>query len=473
MKSILKSKNKLSAFAIIFVLVVVMIINWNTAYWRKDGRVLQSDVTRYYAYLPAVFIHHDITLQFFLKNTKSLGKDFYAKRSPTQKLVIITTYGMSLMYFPFFIVAHALAPMLGYEATGFSLPYQFAIQMSSWFYLLLGLIFLRKLFLKYFDDKVVAVVIIATTLCTNLLWYVTGAAAMSHIYSFFLITTYIFLIDSWLEKISIWKTIFLGLVVGLIFLIRPTNVIIGILAIFWKVTSWSELKNRILLLFRNWQFILLMICMVALTWVPQLLYWKMMTGYYFYYSYPDEQGFYFNNPQLLSILFSWRKGWLIYTPVMAFSLIGIGMLFKINRHFFWALLIYFLLSWYVLSSWWSWGYGGGLSIRPYIDSYGIFSFGMAAFLTWAFRQRIWPKISVFILFVFTLWNGAHNVARYAHGSLHFDGNTKKTYLEGFFKVERDSNFWYTIKRPDYKYLKKGIYRYQGETEEDNEKNSKE
>jgi len=46
-------------------------------------------------------------------------------------------------------------------------------------------------------------------------------------------------------------------------------------------------------------------------------------------------------------------------------------------------------------------------------------------------------------------------------------------LEGFFKVERDENFYYTIKRPDYKYFIQGIYRYEGEAEEDYETTPKE
>lgn len=473
MKSMFKPEACLSALAILFVMVVVMVINWDTAYWREDSRVLQNDANQYYAYLPAIFVYHDITLQVYHKDPKVFGPNFFPKRSPTWELIIITTYGVSAMYFPFFIVAHALAPLLGYEATGFSLPYQFAIQMSSWLYLFLGLIFLRKLLLKYFDDKVVAIVLIASTLSTNLLWYVTGEAAMSHIYSFFLITIYLFLIDSWLEKISIRKSIYLGLVIGLIALIRPTNVIIGMLVLLWKVSGWPDLKSRFLFFLRHWDYILLMMCIFALVWLPQLFYWKIIAGTYFYYSYPDEQGFYFKNPQLLNLLFSWRKGWLIYSPVMAFSLIGIGLLYKIKRQFFWPMTIYFLLSWYILSSWWSWWYGGGLGIRPYVDSYGIFSFGQAAFLTWAFRQGNWLKPILFILFSFSLWIGTHNVARYFHGSLHWDGNTKETYLEGFFQVERDSNYWNTVKRPDYDLARKGIYRYEGEAEEEPDRNSKE
>jgi len=464
MKWMFRPGKPFSAFAMLFVLLVVMVINWETTYWREDNRVLQNDANQYYAYLPALFIQHDISLQIYHKDRTSFGPHFYPKRSPTWELIIITTYGMSAMYFPFFIVAHILAPLLGYEASGFSLPYQFAIQWSSWFYLFLGLIFLRKLLLKYFDDKVVAITLIASTLSTNLLWYVTGEAAMSHVYSFFLITIYLFLMDSWLEKINLWNTMFLGLVIGLISLIRPTNAIIGILVLFWKVITWNDIKQRFLYFYKNWQYILLMICIVSLTWIPQLIYWKIIAGTYFYYSYPDEQGFYFGNPQLLNTLFSWRKGWLIYTPVMAFSIVGIGLLYKFKRQFFWPILLYFLVSWYVLSSWWSWWYGGGLSIRPWVDSYGILSFGLASFLTWAFRQKLWLKLSVFLFFGFFLWNGSHNVARYFHGSLHWDGNTKATYLEGFFHVERNSNYWNTIKRPDYDLARKGIYPKEGEEE---------
>jgi hypothetical protein len=32
--------------------------------------------------------------------------------------------------------------------------------------------------------------------------------------------------------------------------------------------------------------------------------------------------FYFLDPEIISGLFSYRKGWLIYTPVMAFGLVG-------------------------------------------------------------------------------------------------------------------------------------------------------
>ncbi|MDD3526665.1 MAG: hypothetical protein PHX39_06895, partial [Bacteroidales bacterium] len=244
-------------------------------------------------------------------------------------------------------------------------------------------------------------------------------------------------------------------------LIRPTNALVGMLLILWKVGTCQELKERFRLLLKKWPLVLTMIGMAIIMWLPQFNYWKIISGQWFFSSYPTSK-FFWGNPQLFNVLFSWRKGWLIYTPVMAFTLIGIGLMYRVRQQFFWSLLVYFLASWYVISSWWSWWYGGGLSIRPFVDSYGIFAFGMAAFLTWAFRQRRWLMIAVMIPFVFTLWNGAHNNARYFYQSIHYDSNSKSSYLDGFFHIRQQPSFYESLEKPDYEAAHWGVYRLEGE-----------
>ncbi len=459
--SLSKFKNQGSLLAIIFVLILVMWINFKTTPWNKEHQVIASDVCQYYSYLPAIFIYDDIKLTFLKKDHSLLGPNFYPSPSPIGVFGIISTYGVGLLYSPFFFAAHAYALMSDYPANGLSVPYKFMLQWSSWFYLWMALLLMRKLLKKYFADRVVALVIITTVISTNLLWYVTGEAAMSHLFSFFLITAYLFLVDRWLEKPTAKNTILLGLTAGLISLIRPTNAIIGILPILWKITNWQELKTRFAFFLKNANLILLMLAMALLIWLPQMYYWKIISGSWLYYSYPDNQGFFFNNPQLFNNLFSWRKGWLIYLPVMGLMLVGIGLLYKVKKQFFWPLLLYFLLAWYVLSSWWSWWYGGGFSIRPYVDSLGIFSFGLAGFLTWTFKQRLALKIILFAVFAITFWNGAHNNARFANHSIHFDSNTKSTYLDGFFHIKMQPGFYKTLEKPDYNMARKGIYRIEG------------
>ncbi|NCA85644.1 MAG: hypothetical protein EOM83_08725 [Clostridia bacterium] len=457
----MKTKSKLSLAALVAVLITVLVISLVHEPWNKYGQVLRSDINQYYAYLPALIIYGDVRLTFLEIDGFALGPHFYPYFTPLGIRGIIATYGVALLYLPFFLIGHAYALLFDYPATGFSLPYQIMIQLSSWAYLLFGLVLMRRLLRKYFTDGVTAIVIVATVVSTNLLWYVTAEAAMSHIYSFFSITAFLFLIDRWTERPSLRDTILIGLVAGLIALIRPTNALVGILVLLWKVGTWQELKQRIVLLLKKWPLILTMIGMAIIMWLPQLYYWKLISGQWFFSSYPTSN-FFWDNPQLSNVLFSWRKGWLIYTPVMVFTLIGIGLLFRVRRQFFWPLLVFFAASWYVISSWWSWWYGGGLSIRPFVDSYGIFAFGMAAFLTWAFRQRRWLMIALMIPFVFTLWNGAHNNARYFYQSINWDANTKRSYLDGFFRVKPLPGYWDSLEHPDYQAAKKGIYQLEGE-----------
>lgn len=457
----LKINKKLSMAALIGVMIVVLVINFVRTHWNIDDKVLRSDANSYYAYLPAIFIYDDIKLTFLEKDNYALGPHFWITPTPLGINSIIATYGVTLLYLPFFLMGHAYALLFDYPVTGFSAPYQIAIQWSSWVYLLFGLLLLRRLLKKYFTDGVTAIVIASTVVSTNLLWYVTGEAPMSHIYSFFAITAFLFLIDRWIDRPNLRDAILIGVAAGLITLIRPTNALVGILFILWKVGNCRELKERFLLLIKKWPLILTMIVMAVVMWLPQFYYWNIISGHWFYNSYPTSK-FFWDNPQFFNVLFSWRKGWLIYTPVMVFTLIGIGLMVRVRRQFFWSLLVYFLVSWYVVSSWWSWWYGGGLSIRPFVDSYGIFAFGMAAFLTWAFRQRRWLMIVVMIPFVFTLWNGTHNNARYFYQSINYDANSKRSYLDGFFHIGPQPGYWDSLEHPDYHAAKKGIYQLEGE-----------
>ena len=455
----------ISAWAIIFCLSIVLYINFYHSNWNNTEKVIGHDARSYYAYLPATIIYNDLSLEFLKSPGNQLGKGFWGKKSPIGKTVIITSYGMSLLYSPFFLIAHSSAKLMGYPADGYSVPYCFALVMSSIFYLFIGVIFLRKFLLKYFSKLVVAITISIIILTTNMLWYVTFEATMTHVYSFGLISIFIYLIDKWIEHPSIKHTLLIGFLIGIITLIRPTNVVIVLLLVFWKVTSWKEFVNRLLLIIKDWYHILIMIIVFIIIWIPQFLYWKYISGSYIYYSYPDSMGFFFDNPQLFNSLFSWRKGFLIYTPVMIFSFIGIGILYKKNKQFFLPIVIYWLASWYIISSWWDWWYGGGFGIRPYIDSYGILAIGLAAFLTWVFSARRLLKTIIITIFIITIALSVWHFKRYQHGSIHWAGMTKQAYFNSFWRATPAANFYEKVRMPDIKLARKGIYKYEDEQKE--------
>lgn len=450
-----------SGFAIFAIAVLVWGINNNLGFWKKGNRVISSDGFYYYAYLPAVFVYQDLELNYV--EGGHAGDQFivWPKITEEGKKVIVTSMGVAMAASPFFLIGHAWAGLSDFEQDGYSPPYKFMMLVSAWFYLLIGLILIRKFLLQFFSDKIVTLVLLAVALGTNLLWYVVEQAVYSHVYSFALIAAFICLTHSWFRRISFAKSLGIGLIAGLITLIRPTNALVLLLFVLWNVTPGKDFFRRIKFFAGKWQHILIMAIAAFLVWMPQMAYWHMLTGQWFYYSYPDDQGFFFGNPQILNNLFSWRKGWLLYTPVMVFALGGIIALYRYHKNYFLPVLIFTLTLLYITSSWWDWWYGGGLGMRPYIDMYAVMALPMAASIDWIYRQKRVLKTVLIALFLLLAFRGSLHHLQYHYNAIHWDSMTREAYLDSFFRIQPSDDFNSLLKEPDYELARKGIYRYKG------------
>ncbi len=453
-------KNFLSLIAIPVIFVIYFLQILDLKNYKNVEDVIVWDVIAYYEYLPAVFVHHDVTLKFLDDPNVKVPDKFWHMRTPDGGRYIKTSMGLSMMYSPFFFVAHAIAEPLGYEANGFTAPYVSALVFGCIIYVMIGLFFLRKVLLKYYKDGVVASTLLIICLATNLYYYATKEAAISHAYSFSLVCIFIFLVEKWYEKQSWVSTLFLGFIIGLISLIRPTNCLIGIIFPLYGICRWSDIKPRLQLFLKNYGKILGMVLVCLLVWLPQMLYWKKVTGQWFFYSYVSwdsvtVERFYFNDPYIWHVLFSFRKGWLIYTPVMVFAVIGMGLLWKINKKYFWPVLIFFVINLYIISSWWCWWYGGGFGMRPLIESYPLFAIPFAAFLTWMWKQKLKFRIPLLICVLALTFQSIYHSRQYFHGVFHWDSMTKAAYSGTFWRLHTPSNFDSLVRELDYDAAKAG------------------
>lgn len=450
-----------SVYSILVIFIVLLWVNFNIKRW-KESNVIDWDVTSYYGYLPALFIHHDLKLEF------TNGKEFQYKEkhqywpetAPNGGKVIKTTMGMAILYAPFFFTAHTLATLKGYETDGFSEPYEKYIHLSSLFYLIIGLIFLRKILMRFFNDWVVALTLIGVTIGTNLFFYTTTEAAMSHTYNFSLFAVFMFLSLKWHDEKKYSTSIYIGLVGGLIVLIRPVNILIFLFPLLLNVKSFQELKEKIIFFFKEWKHLLIIGLFSFLVLLPQLLYWKYITGSFFFNSYVGER-FYFSNPHILEGLFSYRKGWLLYTPIMFFAIIGVFVLFKKNKNLFLPIMLFLVINLYVLFSWWAWWYGGGFGLRAMIDSYSLLAIPFAAFLQFFYekRNKISYAIVCFIGFILLGFN-LFQTAQYRSGAIHWDGMTKESYWASFgILTIKDPAYWELIRPPDYDAAREGKDEY--------------
>lgn len=430
--------------------------------WPYTSKIIEWDVKSYYAYLPATFIYNDLTFEFIYndKNSESLRNDIWPIRvDKTGKLIIKTSMGMSYIYLPAFFVAHISAKALGYDATGYSKPYDISIIYLAIIYLLLGLIYLRKLlaFLK-FNELSILITLIAVSVGTNLTYYTIYESGMTHVFNFTLITIFTYNTVLWWKKKQIKNLIFIGLLGGLITLIRPTNILIYLIFVFWSISSLVGIKERLIYFFKNIKIPILLVLLYLVSWIPQLIFWKIQTGHFLYFSYGDGvERFFFSNPQIFNILFSYWKGWYIYTPVMLVATLGLITLFKKNKGQSILILLYLSIIIYVLSSWWAWWFGGGYGNRAFIDFYGIMAIPLASIIMYFLKQKF-AKVPFFILFFTLIWYNNFQITQYRTGALHYYSMTKEMYWEQFMIKNRTDHFREIVMIPDYKAAHHGVFR---------------
>ncbi|MDA3910027.1 MAG: hypothetical protein PF448_01555 [Bacteroidales bacterium] len=451
------SKFSIDKFAI-FILILAMFFNMlNTKSWKQPNGIIYWDVISYYGYLPATFIYKDLSLKF--KDNYEGDHHFviWANKTPNGNYAMKTSMGLSYLYAPWFFIGHAVALNTDYDAGGYSVPYNIALQFGILFYLLIGLIFLRKVLRRYFNAWITALTMISVIVGTNLYFYIVYKAAVSHSYNFILFSIFIWLVIKWHEKRS-WKhTILLGLTGGLITLIRPTNIIVLLLLLLWDVTSFSDLKKRFSLFIREYRKILVMAGVFILIWIPQFIYWKTITGSLFYYSYGDE-GFFFLQPKFFKSLFSYRSGWLVYSPIMAIALIGFPFMIKQKtKEALTPILLFTFINMWIIFSWWCWWWGGSFGLRPLTDSYAFLALPFASFIFFISKQkRIWIKIVGLSLVVLLNAYGIYMTVKYVRLSIHNDGMNKELFWYNFTSVKTKKNFWDRVTPPDYDRALRGL-----------------
>ncbi len=416
------NKKGYSLAAVLIILLGMVVLRLMVPRWDTNNvlAVLSWDVLGYYLYLPAVFVHGDLSQLAFIPEifeTYDPSSSYY-QAFPVENgnYLIKYTMGLSLCYLPFFLIGHLVAVLGGWPVDGFSAPYQFAIGVSPLFYAGLAFYLLRKVLLRYFTDVSVALALLVLVLGSNYVQYVCIDGAMPHGYLFAMYAAVIYLTMRWHDTPNTWIAILIGFLIGWSTLIRPTEAIMGMIPLFWGVTNWKELKEKIVLLLQyKWQVVLLVV-FAFLPILPQLLYWKYISGDFIYYTYKDE-GFDWMYPHFRDVLLGFRKGWLIYTPLMWLPLLGFPFLYKKAKPIFAALFLFFLLNLYVVCSWSIWWYQGSYSCRALVQSYPVLAFPLAAFFMWLVRKKLVFLLSsvlivgLFLLNNFQLWQYNQNIIK--------------------------------------------------------------
>ncbi len=445
-------------FSKIIIGLLLVICAWygrNLDSWGRN-KVFNDDVISYYAYLPAAIIFRDFSFQFAHDSSSASEVRVWYSTAQNGKPVLRMTMGLAILWLPFFLPGHVLAHILGVSALGYSSPYGLSIFIAAIFYALMGLIFLRKILLKYFTDRITAITLAVIVAATNLMYYVISEPGMSHVYSFSLITIFLYSTLKWIDRPSVFMSILMGLLAGLIVLIRPVNGLVLIFPAFIGINSFSGLKSRVA---GRWKFIAIAAFSASLMVLPQIIYWKIQTDHFLFNSYMESGKFFFLHSNITNGLFGFRKGWLIYTPVMFFALTGFFVIKKYAKGLRNAILAFMVLFIYFIFSWWCWWYGGSFGSRPMIETYGILALPLAASLTYLFQKQVWIKVFLGFLLVTLLSLNQFQMVQYRTSLLHWDGMTKEAYKAIFLKRNAPKGYDKMIQKPDYEKAQKGDKEY--------------
>ncbi|MCB9302380.1 MAG: hypothetical protein H6566_17190 [Lewinellaceae bacterium] len=408
-------------------------IHWGSTTW---SGIIVYDAKGYYAYLPAAFIYHDLSFGF----QPEIERKYYHTHNASDyrqeidgKVVNKYYAGTAILEAPFFFIAHALSGLFGFPQDGFSRLYAIGINIAGIFYLLAGMAFWESTLKRLpAENRLRWVVLLAVLFGANLFFYAVVEPGMSHIYSFACFNALIWLLYRFQETSRGRYLLGMGLLAGLIVLIRPVNGIV-LLGLPFFAGSWPGLKQLLIQLVKPlWRLGLAMLLAVAVVSI-QLLIYKLQTGNWWVYAY-QEEGFDFSQPEITNFLFSYRKGYFLYTPLALVALLGLIPIYRQSRYQFFTLSTFLLLAIYILSSWWQWWYGGSFSSRVMVE-YSIFTFTpLAVLLNWL-RPGPARKVLVGLIVLLALLCQVQTY-QYRHRQIHWSDMDRKSYWENFLRIDK-------------------------------------
>ena len=433
---LLRMVKKLWVF--VFVITITLFYqgrDFNSRYERS----ISSDGKGYYAYLPAIFIYQDPNYKFvdamelqYYPEDLSHAKHFKNKQR-NGKSVNKYFPGLAILYLPFFALSSLYAWLAGIPIDGYSNPFQIGIGIAHVFYLFFGLYLIFRFLQKLnINSKISSFLLITLIFGTNIYFYIVYQHAVGHIFYFFLASVLIWLTYKLIES---KKTKWIGricVLMALIFIVRPTN----ILMLFFIPFIFQLFNENLIVFLRThfrWKEIIIYVPFSFLVLMIAPVLWKWQCDLWIVYSY-NKEGFNFRTHNWIKFLFSYRKGWFLWTP-LAFIYFSLASYFLFKKSIALGLkfIIPFFITIYVLSSWWYWAYGDSMGQRSMIDFYPFLIIGVAVIL-----QNFKYKNAVILIAIPLSLLNIVQAFQVRYGILKGDHTDSKAYWNHFLQLKTDA-----------------------------------
>lgn len=415
-------------------------------------QVITWDVYGYYLYLPALLKYGDTSqYAFTLEHLAQykVSEQIYQVTEWNGYKAPIYTIGMALIYLPFYLIADLIAQLIpSVSADGLSAIYQWSIVVGSWVYTGVGLFFSDKILrLLKVSELSIFLTLSVIFLGTNYFHYATYENGMPHHFLFALYTILIYCTIKWHSDAK-FKYIIGGAVsIALLCLARPSELISVLIPGFYGIyggLSWLIKAQRI----KKYFFHILVMISIGLALVfIQMLFWKINLNQWVFNGYQGHH-FDFLSPHLSEGLFSFRKGWLIYSPLCMLGVLGIPLLWKYDKRWMLPVLIFIIVNIYIVLSWHIWWYASSFGMRALIQSYAVLMIPMAYFIEWMLKRSS-GKLILLLISAAGIFLNQFQDWQYRNKILLQDEMNFVFYKKSFLKSDLDLSLRKYIDAPEY------------------------
>lgn len=443
-------QNWLSLIALFFIAIILIVIRF--FYIDRATHIFEWDALGYYIYLPSHFIYHDVAhLKWFATIAQQYhlpGSFYQASLQTNGNYVFFYTMGTAIMQAPFFFIGHLAAGWLGYAQDGFSIPYQYSVSFGLLVYVFIALYLLRKLLLTYFNDTTSALTLLLVVLATNIIQYTAIEASLTHGYLFVLCCLLLYFTARWHQQQKIATAFIIGLLIGLIAILRITDTVMIFIPILWATHTKEERKKKWLFLTENKTHLIAFTIGIIILVFIQLSYWKYATGGWVYKMGSKWD---FLNPHW-RVLVGFEKGWFIYTPVTLLMIVGLFFLKKVEYKR--AILTYIILNTWIIIAWHEWHYAAGYSARALAESLPALAIPLGLLIDKYFKSKM--KIVFGLLFAYLIAINIFQEWQYNKTIIHYDDMNRQAYAAVYLNAHPspiDMSMLDTDERIDFSKLK--------------------
>lgn len=342
--------------------------------------------------------------------------------------------GLSVVEAPSFFIAHIIAKFGGWKADGFSIPYQLAFICNALFFLLLGLYYLRKLLLEFASTSSVALVIPSLLFASNAFITFDSSIALQHLYLFTLNIIFTYFSYRYYKNEKKQHLIISILVFGLGTFIRPTQAILGIIPFFLFGTKYNWKK-------KFWKIILLFPASAFLWNSVHILYWFIVGGKLILLNLHVEEVV-LTDPHFTEFIFSYKKGWIMYSPLFLLLIPGFIYLYKQSKSVFWGTFSLLIIYIWVMSSWENWWYAYSFGSRVMTDIYGVLAIPLVLVFHHFNSLNKILKVVLITFLILIIPHGLLQGYQFKQGVIHGERMSKQQfwYLAGRFNFKNYSDY---------------------------------